>query len=239
MRLLSRYRVDSYYDILLPIAKSLKEESINYPLTLIYLPLFWCGQAYKLFERVLKEKQYYPKDSLQIPENRLFAQFYSPQDSQMKSVILEQITQKEPTSRVIFATSALGMGVDAPSIREIIHIGPPRSLEAYFQETGRACRDGCKSKAKLYFNRSDIHKSVKDMKDSIRTYCDNNDECLRKLLLAHFNYTVRNDRLFHECCSYCFSKCGCQDCMCRSSNELTNTASKIQDDAGTTGCRRF
>ena len=48
--------------------------------------------------------------------------------------------------RVVFAT---GMGVDIRDIRQIIHIGPPNSVKAYFQETGRAGRDGKQSTALL------------------------------------------------------------------------------------------
>ena len=47
---------------------------------------------------------------------------------------------------------AIGMGVDIRDIRQIIHIGPPSSVNAYFQETGRAGRDGKPSTVLLYYN---------------------------------------------------------------------------------------
>ena len=56
----------------------------------------------------------------------------------MKEQILRQLCSGTSTVRVIFATVAMGMGVEIPSIRNVIHIGPPCSVKAYFQETGRA-----------------------------------------------------------------------------------------------------
>ena len=107
-----------------PVAQGLCEKLIRYPLTIIYIPLKWCGFGYKIFESVLGSSQYYPKGSLPIPENRLFAQFHSPQTSQMKDEILKQLCSEESRIRVIFATVALGMGVDIHNIRNI-HITPP------------------------------------------------------------------------------------------------------------------
>ena len=130
--------LDAFEGILRPIAMNLLEYKIQHPLTIIYLPLKWCGFAYKLFESVLGSLQYYPPGLLQIPENRLFAQFHASQTKQMKDQILRHICSPVSIVRVIFATVAIGMGVDIPCIRKIIHIGPPCSLKAYYQETGRA-----------------------------------------------------------------------------------------------------
>ena len=66
---------------------------------------------------MLGTKQYYPDGSLTIPENRLFAQFHASQTTQMKDQILQQVCSATCKVRVIFATVALGMGVDVPSIR--------------------------------------------------------------------------------------------------------------------------
>ena len=56
----------------------------------------------------------------------------------MKEEIIKEIKKPDSAIQVIFATSALGMGVDISHVVTIIHISPPDSLEAYYQEIGRA-----------------------------------------------------------------------------------------------------
>jgi hypothetical protein len=89
---------------------------VKYPLTIIYLPLKWCVFAYKLFESIIGKAQYHPPGSDPIPERRIFAQYHAPQTSAMKEMILNQVKSMSSTIRVIFATVALGMGVDIPCI---------------------------------------------------------------------------------------------------------------------------
>ena len=68
--------------------------------------------------------------------------------------------------RVMVATNAFGMGIDKPDVRLVIHIDCPDSIEAYFQEAGRAGRDGFKAYAVLLYNDGDHRKLEKRISDT-------------------------------------------------------------------------
>ena len=206
--------VDAIQSILIPIAKALQQKKIEYPLTIVYIPLRLCGFAYKLFEHVLNDEQYFPPGCASVPSNRLFAQFHAPQMSEMKEEILKQISSEAGIVPVGFATVAIGMGVDIRDIRQIIHIGPPSSVKAYFQETGCAGRNGKQSTALLHYSNRDIAKNRVGMQDDMRAFCMSKDICLRKLLLQSFDYEKDvATKPLHNCCDVCEKDCDCPSCL--------------------------
>lgn len=78
---------------------------------------------------------------------------------------LRQQRWQADESRVMVATNAFGMGIDKPDVRLVVHLDAPDSIEAYFQEAGRAGRDGQKAYAVLLFSGSDrttLHKRIAD-----------------------------------------------------------------------------
>ena len=100
--------------LLTPIVEKLAEKTVTYPLTVLYLPLKWCGVAFKYFEKHLNDKQYFPAAVDQLPENRMFAQFHAPQTKAMKEQILKELASPLLNKvRVFFTTVAMGMGVDS------------------------------------------------------------------------------------------------------------------------------
>ncbi len=85
---------------------------------------------------------------------------------------------------VIVATIAFGMGIDKSNVRFVVHADLPRHIEAYYQETGRAGRDGEPALCLLYFSRGDIPK--------IRYFIDKlEDEAERVIAMEKLNQTVR------------------------------------------------
>ena len=92
-RLSNHHAYESYDEILMPIANDLSIQRENYPMTIIYLKLKYCGYAYSLFQRVLKDKQYIGESN--DPAARLFAQFHAPQSSCMKKDIISEIKKED------------------------------------------------------------------------------------------------------------------------------------------------
>ena len=100
-----------------------------------------------------------------INEAGITATFYH---AGLDSVVKDdrQKAWQEDKVRVMVATNAFGMGIDKPDVRLVIHIDSPDSIEAYFQEAGRAGRDGLKAYAVLLYNNADQRKLEKRIADT-------------------------------------------------------------------------
>ncbi len=86
---------------------------------------------------------------------------------------------------LLLRSTAFGLGIDCPDIRQVIHWGIPVSLEEYVQESGRCGRDGKQSKSVLYLGKTTIHASKE-----VLNYLSNSDKCRRRLLFRDF-FTVQ------------------------------------------------
>ena len=87
---------------------------------------------------------------------------------------------QDDKKRVMVATNAFGMGIDKPNVRTVVHFDCPDSIEAYFQEAGRAGRDGNRAYAVLLWNGSDVGKLTRRVDENFppRDYIYNVYDCL-------------------------------------------------------------
>ena len=113
---------------------------------------------------------------------------------------------KNDDIQIIVATIAFGMGIDKPNVRFVVHLNLPKNMESYYQETGRAGRDGEESEAVLFYKSADFsllagffENESEDQKNlllnKLRRMGDFADAytCRRKILLQYFNENRASD----------------------------------------------
>ncbi len=140
----------------------------------------------------------------------MFGMFHASTPQHSKDVITRSLQDPRGVVRVVFASVAMGMGVDLQGVNFIIHYGAPSSIEDYYQASGRGGRSGDSAYSTIYWEPKDCpmreEPSTAHHRELIvvRKYLENSSMCRRKWLLEHFdpkNAKPGDDPMV--CCDVC------------------------------------
>ncbi|XP_048728846.2 ATP-dependent DNA helicase RecQ-like [Ostrea edulis] len=141
-----------------------------FPKTLIYANSI--SDVAKLYTYVVNE----------LPDCAEFVDmFHSETTEENKKTILNALRDNTSTKRVVFATSALGMGIDIGNCQSVVLYGPPHSVVDLVQEIGRVGRDGQSSVAIMLYNSYHLRNVDKDIKTLFKS-----ETCRRQVLMGNF-----------------------------------------------------
>jgi ATP-dependent DNA helicase RecQ len=131
--------------------------------------------------------------------------YHAGMDKNLKNINQDKFFKEEGV--VMVATIAFGMGIDKPDVRFVCHLDLPKSMESYYQETGRAGRDGLKSSAWMAYGLEDLSKIInfivtsnasenqkrieRQKLDALLGFCETTS-CRRQVLLKYFGDSLNN-----------------------------------------------
>ena len=191
----------------------------TFPRTLIYCNSI--SDASKLYNYVVGE----------IDECTKFVDmFHSETPEENKELIISALREKDSEKRVIFATSALGMGIDVVDCNSIVLYGPPRTVVDLVQLVGRVGRDGGQSIALVLHNSHNIRSVDKDMKKLISCKTCRRTELMGNFLSETDLLELCNMTGLHTCCDLCEDLCCCGQCKVKLfSNQWINDSDSDSD----------
>ena len=201
---------DGYIEHFQWIASMITTGGINTPKTIIFCTsLTDVAKLVSNLFAMLGDALYEPGKP-HHPSNRLVGIYHAHTHTKYKERVLASLKSLTGTIRVVIATTALGMGVNFPDVKYIVHAGPERSLVDYIQAAGRAGRSGDHAHDVVIYHGNQLAQCDQSVKEFVKT-----SGCIREALFKHFNCDVQPVKPLHHCCSNCAVNCTCDQENCK------------------------
>lgn len=183
------------------LCDELREKRIGYPKTIVYVRTYRdCYDIYLMIRRRLGREILHPPEAPNLSQFLMVDMFTRVNTNVKKEQIIGRFREVNSTLRIVIATSAFGMGVDCPDIRQVFHWGCPSEIEEYVQETGRAGRDYEDSVVTIF-----TEPIGRNASKQMREYLNNTTLCRRQFLFQSFLSYSKNDITVSgiKCCDVC------------------------------------
>ena len=202
------------------LIEELKDKGVKTPRVLVFCQSKpQCTSLFELFRKELGQDKMYNVKEGQPKDDRtsLIGMYHHGTREQQKETAARAFTASESNMRVLFCTSSFGMGVDVKNCNLVLHVGPPKLLDEYLQQSGRVGRDKSPSHAILLLFKQCT--AGGGFEDELKAYISNSEVCRRTVLLnAIQNPTVKSLAILHSCCDICAQTCTCL-CNCSVATE--------------------
>ena len=154
---------------MLPIGHKLERDQI-FPKMLIYCRKHLeVAEIYEIFHHLMGVMFSSPAGAPNLVKYRLVDMYTQCTEKCVKNEDVSHFVDPNSKLRIVIATTAFGMGLDCPCVREVLHWGPADDMDSYVQQTGRVGRDGTFSSLIIHYQASDRLHTAKEM----MKYCSN------------------------------------------------------------------
>ena len=172
------------------LVNHIREHGTNSKKTIIYCrSIDTVSQIFIFLKAALEEYAYV--DKIPNVENLLIEMFHKCTHDTSKQRILSNFSKVNSSIRCIVATVALGMGIDIPDVRLVVHIGCPKSVISYWQKAGRCARDGQQGYSLILYDNftAALKTTDKDMSQLVKNAAE---KCIRQQILDVFLCVMKN-----------------------------------------------